>query len=157
MNEAADITEEWLAEEAETSPWSRRVSLRISLLPTGARSFPSARPRRLGGATWTRMTTWTSTPRRCPHPRTHRGDKAEAPRDPLAEEHQDPLEDAHQVDLLEADLRAGEDPLDRADPAEALLENPLGTPTTQQGTVTRMPPGGGLSISAGGSSPSSTK
>ena len=47
--------------------------------------------------------------------------------------------------------------LDRADPAEALLEDPLGTPTTHQGTVTRMPPGGGLSTSAGGSSPSSAR
>ena len=65
--------------------------------------------------------------------------------------------DAHQVDPLEADLRAGEDPLDGADPAEALLEDPLGTPTTHQGTVTRMPPGGGLSTSAGGSSPSSAR
>ena len=53
--------EEWLAEEAETSPWSRKVRMRISLLPTGARSLP--RPRRPGGATWTRMTTWTSTSR----------------------------------------------------------------------------------------------
>ena len=35
MDEAADIAEEWLEEEAETSPWSRRVRLRISLLPTG--------------------------------------------------------------------------------------------------------------------------
>ena len=84
-----------------------------------------------------------------PHPRTHRGVPAEA--------HQDPLEDAHQVDPLEADLRAGEDPLDRAGPAEALLEDPPGTPTTHQGTVTRMPPGGGLSTSAGGSSPSSAR
>ena len=66
-----------------------------------------------------------------------------------------PLEDAHQVDPLEADHRAGEDPLDRADPAEALLEDPLGTPTTHQGTATRMPPGGGLSTSAGESSCSS--
>ena len=72
MNEAADIAEEWLAEEAETSPWSRKVRMRISLLPTGARSLP--RPRRPGGATWTRMMTWTSTTRRSPHPRTHRGD-----------------------------------------------------------------------------------
>ena len=79
-----------------------------------------------------------------PHPRTHRGDPAETHRDPLAEDHQDPLEDAHQVDPLEADHRAGEDPLDRADPAEALLEDPLGTPTTHQGTATRIPPGGGL-------------
>ena len=153
MNEAADIAEEWLAEEAETSPWSRKVRMRISLLPTGARSLP--RPRRPGGATWTRMTTCTSTSRRSAHPRTHRGDPAETHRDPLAEDHQDPLEDAHQVDPLEADHRAGEDPLDRANPAKALLEDPLGTPTTHQGTATRMPPGVGLSTSAGGSSPSS--
>ena len=81
----------------------------------------------------------------------------ETHRDPLAEARQDPLEDAHQVDPPEADLREGEDPLDRADPAEALLEDPLGTPPTHQGTVTRMPPGGGLSRSAGGSSPSSAR
>ena len=56
-----------------------------------------------------------------------------------------------------ADHRAGEDPLDRADLAEALLEDPLGTPTTHQGTATRIPPGGGLSTSAGGSSPSSAR
>ena len=155
MNEAANIAEEWLAEEAETSPWSRKVRMRISLLPTGARRLP--RPRRLGGATWTRMTTWTSTTRRSPHPRTHRGDLAETHRDPLAEDHQDPLEDARQVDPPEADPLAEEDPLDRADPAEALLEDPLGTPTTHQGTATRMPPGGGLSSSAGGSSPSSAR
>ena len=117
MNEAADIAKWWLgrAEEAETSPWNRKVRMRISLLPTGARSLP--RPRRPGGATWTRMTTWTSASRRSAHPRTHRGDPAETHRDPLAEDHQDPLEDAHQVDPLEADHRAGEDPLDRADPA----------------------------------------
>ena len=130
MNEAADIAKWWLgrAEEAETSPWNRKVRVGISLLPTGAQSLP--RPRRLGGATWTRMTTWTSASRRSAHPGTHRGDPAETHRDPLAEDHQDPLEDAHQVDPLEADHRAGEDPLDRADPAEALLEDPLGTPTT---------------------------
>ena len=58
---------------------------------------------------------------------------------------------------LEADHRAGEDPLDRADPAETLLEDPLGTLTTHQGTTTRMPPGGGLSTSAEGSSPSSER
>ena len=155
MNEAADIAEEWLAEEAETSPWSRKVRMRISLLPTGARCL--RRPRRPGGATWTRMMTWTSTTQRSPHPRTHRGDPAETHRDPLAEDHQDPLEDAHQVDPLEADHRAGEDPLDRADPAEALLEDPLGTLTTHQGTATRMPPAGALSTSAGGSSPSSAR
>ena len=63
------------------------------------------------------------------------------PPGPLAEDHQDPLEDAHQVDPLEADHRAGEDP--------------LGTPTTHQGTATRIPPGGGLSTSAGESSCSS--
>ena len=92
-----------------------------------------------------------------PHPQTHRGNPAEAHRDPLAEDHQDPLEDVHPVNPPEADLREVEDPLDRADPAEALLEDPLGTPTTHQGTVTRMPPGGGLSTSAGGSSPSSAR
>ena len=135
MNEATDIAEEWLAEEAETSPWSRKVRMRIPLLPTGARSLP--RPRRLGGATWTRMMTWTSTTRRSPHPRTHRGDLVETQGDPLAEDHQDPLEDAHQVDPPEADPLAEEDPLDRADPAEALLEDPLGTRTTHQGTATR--------------------
>ena len=46
------------------------------------------------------------------------------------------------MDPLEADHRVEEDPLDRADPAEALLEDPLGTPTTHQGTATRIPPGG---------------
>ena len=51
----------------------------------------------------------------------------------------------------------GGGPLDRADPAEALLEDPLGTPTTHQGTATRIPPGGGLSTSAGGSLPSSAR
>ena len=61
------------------------------------------------------------------------------------------------MDLLEADLQAGEDPLDRADPAEALLEDPLQTLTTHQGTVARMPPGGGLSTSGGGSSPSGAR
>ena len=61
------------------------------------------------------------------------------------------------MDPLEADHRAGEDPLDRADPAEALLEDPLGTTTTHQGTATRMPPGGGLSTFAGGSSPWSAR
>ena len=66
-------------------------------------------------------------------------------------------EDAHQVDPLETDHRAGEDPLDRADPAEALLEDPLETPTTHQGTATRVPPGVGLSTSAGGSSSSSAR
>ena len=155
MNEAADIAEEWLAEEAETSTWSRKVRMRIPLLPTGARSLP--RPRRPGWATWTRMTTWTSTSRRSAHPRTHQGDPAETHRDPLAEDHQDPLEDAHQVDPLEADHRAGEDPLDRADPAEALLEDSLGTPTINRVTATRMPPGGGLSTSAGGSRSSSAR
>ena len=68
------------------------------------------------------MTTWSSASRGSAHPRTHRGDPAETHRDPLAEDLQDPLEDAHQVDPLEADHRAGEDPLDRADPAEALLD-----------------------------------
>ena len=157
MNEAADIAKWWLgrAEETETSPWSRKVRMGISLLPTGARSLP--RPRLPGGATWTRMTTLTSASRRSAHPRTHRGDPAETHRDPLAEDHQNPLEDAHQGDPLEADHWAGEDPLDRADPAEALLEEPLGTPTTHQGTATRVPPGSGLSTSAGESSSSSAR
>ena len=61
------------------------------------------------------------------------------------------------MDPLEADLWAGEDPLDRASLAEVLLEDPLGTPTTDQGTVTQMPPGDGSSTSAGGSSPSSAR
>ena len=134
MDEATDFADEWLAEEAETSSWSWRVRVRISLLPTRVRSLPRARPRRPGGATWTRMKTWTSATRRSPHPRTHRGDPAETHRNPLADARQDPLEDAHQVDPPEADLREGEGPLDRADPAEALLENPFGTPTTHQGT-----------------------
>ena len=34
-DETADIAGEWLAEEAEMSPWSRRVRVRISLLITG--------------------------------------------------------------------------------------------------------------------------
>ena len=123
MDETADIAEEWLEEAAEMSPWSRRVRVRISFLPTRARSLPRARPRRLGWATWTRMRTWTWATRKSPNPRTHRGDPAEAQRDRLVEDRQDPLEDAHQVDPPEADLRAGEDPLDRADPAEALLED----------------------------------
>ena len=57
----------------------------------------------------------------------------------------------------DADHRGGEVPLDRADPAEALLADPLETPTTHQGTATRIPPGGGLSTSAGGSSSSSAR
>ena len=57
------------------------------------------------------------------------------------------------MDPPEADPLAEEDPLDPADPAEALLEDPLGTPTTHQGTATQMPPGGGLSTSARWSSP----
>ena len=155
--ETADIAGKWLAEEAETSPWSRRVRVRISLLPTGARNPSSVRPRRLGGATWTRMMKWTSATWRSPHPRTHRGDPAEAHRDPLAEDHQDPLEDAHQVDPPEADPLAGEDPLDRADPAEALQEDCLGTPTAQQKRVTLRPLCGRSSTSAGGSRPSSMR
>ena len=153
MDETTHIAEEWLEEEAEMSPWSRRVRVRISLLPTGARSLPRARPRQPGGATWTRMKTWTSVTRRSPHPRTHRGDPAEAHRAPLAEDHQDPLQDADQVDPPEADLRAGEDPLDRTDPAEALLEDPLGTPTAHQRRVTWRPLGGGSSTSAKGPVP----
>ena len=99
----------------------------------------------------------TSVTRRSPHPRPHRGDPAETHWDLLAEDHQDPLEDAHQVDPPEADVREGEDPLDRVDLADALLEDPLGTPTTHRETMTRMPPGGGLPTSAEGSSPSSAR
>ena len=42
MNEAVDIAKWWLgrAEAAETSPWNRKVRMRIPLLPTGARSRP---------------------------------------------------------------------------------------------------------------------
>ena len=42
MNEAADIAKCRLgrAEAAETSPWNRKVRMRISLLPTGAWSLP---------------------------------------------------------------------------------------------------------------------
>ena len=63
----------------------------------------------------------------------------------------------HQVDPPEADLREGEDPLDRADPAEALLKNPPGTSTAHRKRVTQRPLGGGLSTSAKGSSPSSAR
>ena len=132
MDETTDIVEEWLEEEVEMSPWSRRVRVRISLLPTGAQSLPRARPRRPGGATWTRMKTWTSVTRGSPHPRTHQGDPAETQRDPLAEACQDPLEEVHQVDPPEVDPLGGEDPLDRLGPAKALLEDPLGTPTAHR-------------------------
>ena len=154
-DETADIAEEWMEEVAEMSPWSRRV--RIFLPPTGARSPPRARPRRPGGATWTRMMTWTSATRRSPHTRTHRGDPAQTHRDPLAEAGQDPLEDVHQVDPPEADLLAGEDPLDRVGPAKALLEDPLGTSTAHRERVIRRPPGSGSSTTAGGSSLSSAR
>ena len=156
-DETADIAGEWLAEEAEMSPWGRRVRVRISLLPTRARKPPSARPRRPGGSTWTRMKTWTSVTRRSPHPRTHRGDPAETHRDPLAEAHQDPLEDVHQVDPPEVDPLAGEDPLDRVGPAEAPLEDPVETQMARGKIVARRPLGGGSSTSAGGSSPSSAR
>ena len=139
-DETSDIAQEWLVEEAEMSPWSQKVRVRIPLLPTEVQSPPRARLMRPGGATWTRMMTWTSATRRSPHPGTHRGDPAEthqdhlgeARRDPRAEDHQDPLEDAHQVDPPEADPLAEEDPLDRAGPVEAPLEDPLGTPTAHQ-------------------------
>ena len=61
------------------------------------------------------------------------------------------------MDPLDAGLREGEDPLDRADAAEALLEHPPGTPTAHQKRVTRRPLGGGSSTSAKGSSPSSAR
>ena len=54
-------------------------------------------------------------------------------------------------------LLAGEDPLDRVNPAEALLEDPLGTPTAHRKMVARRPLGGGSSTSAVGSSPSSAR
>ena len=92
-----------------------------------------------------------------PHPRTNRGDPAGTHRDPPAEARQDPLEDVHQVDPSEVDPLAGEDPLDRVGPAEALLEDPLGTPTAHGRMVARRPLGGGSSGSAGGSSPSSAR
>ena len=112
-DETADIAGEWFGEEAETSPWSRRVSVRISLLRTGAQSPPRARPRRPGGATWTRMRTWNSCTRRSPHPWTHRGNPADTHRDPMAEARRDPLEDVHQVNPPEADPWRGRTPRTR--------------------------------------------
>ena len=164
-DEIADIAEEWLEEEAEMTPWSRKVKMGIPLLPTGVQSPPRAGQRPPGGATWTRMMTWTLATRRSPHPRIHRGDPAkthqdplgEARRDPRAEDPQDPLEDAHPVDPPEADPLAGEDPLDWVGPAEALLEDPLGTPTAHREMVSQRPPSGGSSTSAGGSRPSSAR
>ena len=156
-DETADIAEEWLVEEAEMSPWSRKVKMGISLLPTGVQSPPRAGPRRPGAATWTRMMTWTSATRRSPHPRTHPGDPAETHQDPLGEARRDPRAEDHQVDPLEADPLAEEDPLDRAGPAEALLEDPLATLTAHREIVSRRPPGGGSSTSAGGSSPWSAR
>ena len=154
-DETAVIAGEWLAGEAEMSPWSRRV--RVSLLPTGAQSLLRAKPRRPGGATWTRTKTWTLVTRKSLHPWTHRGDLAETHRDPLEEDHQDPLEDAHKVDPPEADLREGEDPLDQVGPAEALLEDPLGILMAHWKMVARRILGGGSSTSAGESSPSSAR
>ena len=147
------------------SPWSQKVKMGIPLLPTGIQSPPRAGPRRPGGATWTRMMTWTSATRRSPNPRTHRGALAETHQNPLgearwdprAEDQQDPLEDVHQVDPPEADPPVEEDPLDRAGPAEALLEGPRATPTAHRGMVSRRPPGGGSSSSAGKSRHSSAR
>ena len=164
-DETADVAEEWLADEVEMSPWSRKVRMRIPLLPTRVRSPPRAGPRSPGGATWTRMMTWTSATRRSPHPGAHRGDPAgahqdplaEARRDPRVEDHQGPLEDVHQSDHPGADPLAEEDPLDRAGPAEALLEDPLVTPTAHREMVSRRPPRDGSSTSAGGSRPSSAR
>ena len=144
-------------------PWRRKVKMGIPLLPTGVQSPRRAVPRRPGGAIWTRMMTWTSATQKDPDPRTHRGDPAEthqdpmgeARRDPRAEDHQDPLKDVHQVDLPEADPLAKEDPLDWAGPAEALLEDPLATPTAHREMVSRRPPGGGWCSSAGKSRHSS--
>ena len=153
MEETTEIAEEWLEEEAEMSSWSRRVGVRISLLPTRVLSPPRTRPRRLGGATWTRTKTWTSATWRS----SHRDPQAEARRGFRAEDHQDRLEDVHQVDPPEADPLAGEGPLDRAGPAEALLEDPLGNPTAHEEMMTGMPPGDGSSTSARGSKPSSAR
>ena len=156
-DEIADIAEEWLEEEAEMSPWSRKVKMGIPLLPTGIQSPPPAGQGRPSGATWTRMMTWTSATQRSPNPRTHRGDPAETHQDLLAEACRDPRAEDHQdlVDLVdpEADPLAEEDPLDLAGPAEALLEDPLATPTAHREMVSRRPPGGGSSTSAGGSRP----
>ena len=79
------------------------------------------------------------------------------PPGPRAEDHQDPLEDVHQVDPPEADSWAGKDPLDRAGPAEALLEDPLGTPTAHREMMTQRQPGDGSSTFAGGSKPSNAR
>ena len=87
----------------------------------------------------------------------HQGRLAEARRDPRAEDHQGPLEDVHPVDHPEADPLAGEGPLDWVGPAEALLEDPLATPTAHQEMVSRRPPGGGSSSSAGKSRHSSAR
>ena len=61
------------------------------------------------------------------------------------------------MDPPEADPLAEEDPLDRAGPAEALLEDPLATPTAHREMVSRRPPGGGSSSSAGKSRHSSAR
>ena len=61
------------------------------------------------------------------------------------------------MDPPEADPLVEEDPLDRAGPAEALLEDPLGTPTAHREMMTRRPPGDRSSTSAGGSRPSSAR
>ena len=57
------------------------------------------------------------------------------------------------MDHPQADPLAGKDPLDRVGPAEALLEDPLATPTAHQEMVSRRPTGGGSSTSTGGSRP----
>ena len=61
------------------------------------------------------------------------------------------------MDPPEADPLAKEDHFDRGGPAEALLEDPLETLTADQERVTRRPPGGGSSTSAGASRPSSKR
>ena len=58
---------------------------------------------------------------------------------------------------LEADPLADEDPLDLAGPAEAPLEDPMATPTAHREMLSRRPPNGGSSTSAGGSRPSSAR
>ena len=84
----------------------------------------------------------------------HQDPLVEARRDPQVE---DPLEDVRQVNPREADPLAGKDPLGRVGLAEALLEDPLGTPMTRQGMESQRPPAGGSSTSARGFRPSSAR
>ena len=104
---------------------------------------------------------YTEKPQSSDPPRRPGGDPpgppGEARRDPRAEDYQGPLEDVYAVDHPGADPLAGEGPLDRASPAEGLLEDSLATPTVRSEMVSRRPPGGGLSSSAGRSRHSSAR